>query len=84
MTMEHLKERLLQGKTDLLTFLRWVVFSLIIGVVVGGVGILFHYSIEIAGTWRMGHPWLLYLLPVSYTHLASTDETRTSPDTRPR
>ena len=64
MTMEHLKERLLQGKTDLLTFLRWVVFSLIIGVVVGGVGILFHYSIEIAGTWRMGHPWLLYLLPL--------------------
>ncbi|MCI9414307.1 MAG: chloride channel protein [Clostridiales bacterium] len=62
--MEHLKERLLQGKTDLLTFLRWVVFSLIIGVVVGGVGILFHYSIEIAGTWRMGHPWLLYLLPL--------------------
>lgn len=49
---------------ELTTFLKWVVFSCIIGVVVGGIGILFHFSIQWAGETRERFPALLWLLPL--------------------
>ena len=49
---------------ELTTFLQWVVFSCIIGVVVGGIGILFHFSIQWAGETRERFPALLWLLPL--------------------
>ena len=49
---------------ELTAFLKWVVFSCIIGVVVGGIGILFHFSIQWAGETRERFPALLWLPPL--------------------
>lgn len=35
------------------------------GVVCGGVGTLFHFSVDLATQTRMAHPWLLFLLPAA-------------------
>jgi len=48
---------------NVLTFARWCLFSVIIGVVVGFVGVVFHHALELAGELRERFPWLLFLLP---------------------
>ncbi|MCI8554640.1 MAG: chloride channel protein [Clostridiales bacterium] len=68
--MEHFLELLRQSRNDLLAFLRWTLISLMIGGVVGGVGILFHYSTELAADWRESCPWLLWLLPLGGVGIA--------------
>lgn len=44
-------------------FFKWVFFSIIIGLIVGIFGTLFHYSIEIATEIRMDNPWIFWFLP---------------------
>nr|WP_295947459.1 chloride channel protein [uncultured Agathobaculum sp.] len=52
-----------QAKNALI-FARWCAFAVIIGVVVGAVGAVFHHALEWAGEMRETHDWLLYLLPL--------------------
>lgn len=47
------------------TFFKWVLLSLIIGGVCGGIGTLFFYCISIATTTRQEHAWLIYFLPIA-------------------
>lgn len=44
-------------------FMRWCLFAVIIGIVVGAVGAAFHHALEWANETRLENPWLLYLLP---------------------
>ena len=46
-----------------LAFLRWLLFSAIIGVIAGGVSTAFYYAFMWATDLRTAHPWLLWLLP---------------------
>ena len=50
---------------SLLTFVKWVLLALVVGLFVGGVGTLFSYAVQTATALRNGHPWLLYLLPLA-------------------
>lgn len=47
------------------TFLKWILFACIIGVVTGGVGAGFHHAIEAVTALRGEYPWLICLLPVA-------------------
>ena len=47
------------------SFLRWSLFALAIGVLVGGVGVLFHHGIEAGTHLRQTHPWIILLLPLA-------------------
>lgn len=58
------KGRLRRGAEDPIVFLRWLLFSAIIGLVAGVVSTAFYYSFAWATEVRTGHPWLLWLLPV--------------------
>ena len=49
---------------DLLDFLRRAVFAVGIGLLVGAVGVAFHYGIELATELRTLHPNLILLLPL--------------------
>lgn len=49
--------------THLLTFCKWLAFSVAAGLGIGGVGVLFHYSIEGGAALFKAHGWLLWLLP---------------------
>ena len=43
---------------------KWVVFSIISGVVVGSVGTVFYFSMSFVTNLRNNYPWLIYLLPI--------------------
>lgn len=47
-----------------LIFIRWLIFSVIIGLVAGTVSSAFYYAFVGATDLRIAHPWLLWLLPV--------------------
>ncbi|HJC40059.1 MAG TPA: chloride channel protein [Candidatus Intestinimonas pullistercoris] len=49
---------------DLLAFLRQAAFAVGIGLLVGAVGVAFHYGIDLATHLRQLHPWLICLLPL--------------------
>lgn len=48
---------------DIVVFLKWVVCACLVGVVLGGVGTLFHFCIELASHCFRSYDWLLWLLP---------------------
>ena len=51
--------------TYIKTFLKWVVFATVIGLVCGGVGTLFYFAVAKATLLRTTYGWLLYLLPAA-------------------
>lgn len=51
--------------SNLLTFARWVLFSCIIGVVVGVAGAGFHHAVNYATALRLGNRYLLFGLPLA-------------------
>lgn len=63
-------------------FGEWVFFGSIVGIIVGIVGVLFHFGIELATEYRIAHPWVLWLLPfgglaiVYFYHLEGMDKDR--------
>lgn len=46
------------------TSVKWVVFSVLSGLFVGGVGTLFYFGMYIVTLTREKNPWLIFLLPV--------------------
>ncbi|HJB99830.1 MAG TPA: chloride channel protein [Candidatus Flavonifractor merdavium] len=47
-----------------LTFVKWLVFAAICGVVCGGVATAFYYAFSVVTDLRHHNPWLLWLLPL--------------------
>ncbi len=50
--------------TYLVTFLKWICISVLVGALGGLLGSAFHLSVDFATESRMEHPYLLLLLPV--------------------
>ncbi len=46
------------------TSVKWIVFAIISGVLVGLVGVAFYYGMDFVTTCRGEHPYLLFLLPL--------------------
>ena len=44
---------------------KWVLVSGIVGVLCGALGTAFHLGVDMATQFRLGHPWLIWLLPVA-------------------
>lgn len=51
------------GKT-LLSFLKWILISVIVGIILGFVGGSFHHATDYVTELRHKYTWLIYLLPV--------------------
>ena len=62
--MEAIKEKWKRRLLYPAALLKWLVFSLLIGVAVGAVGALFHHAIEAVSALREAHGWLIFLLPL--------------------
>lgn len=58
------KKFLKETAEQIVTLLKWLVYSLVIGSVVGVVGTIFGYAMQIATKFRGDHNWVLYLLPL--------------------
>lgn len=46
------------------SFLKWCGIGLLVGVIVGAVGIAFHFAMELCAAARGAHLWLIWLLPL--------------------
>ena len=44
--------------------MKWIIFSILSGLVIGGLGSAFYGCIKMVTELRMEHLWLLYLLPL--------------------
>ena len=61
--MEEINRKLGVIQLNIIVFLKWTIIALITGIVGGGVGSIFHLSVEFATRTRIENPWILYLLP---------------------
>lgn len=59
--MKSLKQR--EEVKDALIFAKWMAYSIVIGLLVGAVGILFHHGIDIVTHFRAENPSIIGLLP---------------------
>ena len=57
-------ERTSMSVLQYLVFLKWLLYSCLIGIVVGGVAISFHYGIDWATQLRGAHPNVIFFLPL--------------------
>lgn len=48
----------------MISAVKWVVFSIISGILVGSIGTLFYKAMVFVTTTRLNHPWLIWLLPI--------------------
>lgn len=62
--MDKLKSGAISAGKYFRTFYRWVLVSVLTGLVCGLVGTAFHLTVDLATAVRLAHPWLILLLPV--------------------
>lgn len=48
----------------MISAVKWVVFSILSGILIGAVGTLFYKAMAFVTDARLNHPWLIFLLPV--------------------
>lgn len=61
---EIIKKKLGQSAKGAGTSIKWVIFAMITGLVVGSIATAFHFSIVIATMVREATPWVIFLLPI--------------------
>lgn len=49
----------------LFIFLKWLVFAILSGIIVGGIGTLFYFCMAYATQTRTDYPWLVFFLPAA-------------------
>lgn len=59
-----IKEQFIKGENVFIVFLKWIFIGCVVGLLVGAVGIAFHWVLEEVTVIRMAHPWILWLLPL--------------------
>ncbi len=48
----------------MISAVKWVVFSIVSGILIGAAGTLFSFSMTFVTNTRLNHPWLIWLLPI--------------------
>ena len=61
---EIIKKKFDQSAKSASTSIKWVIFAMITGLVVGSIATAFHFSIVIATMVREASPWVIFLLPI--------------------
>lgn len=58
-----IKHKILYNLHRLVVSAKWVIFSIIVGIIVGLCGIAFFFGLSKVTSIRLNNPWLIYLLP---------------------
>lgn len=62
---ELIRNKLIHQANLVGTSIRWVIFAILSGLIVGGIGTLFYFGMYLVTLTRTKNPWLIFLLPVS-------------------
>ncbi len=64
---------------------KWVIFSILVGIIVGSCGTAFYFCLKLATDYRTKYPWLIFFLPLggilivgAYHLLKNDDDTGTN------
>ncbi|MCD8045209.1 MAG: chloride channel protein [Clostridiales bacterium] len=60
---EHIRSFVRNYAYQIKMSVKWIVFAVLSGVVVGLVGVAFYFCMNIVTVCRAAHPWLIFLLP---------------------
>lgn len=63
-TKELIKHKAEHNFNRLIVSIKWVIFSIVVGIVAGLCGTAFYFCLSVATDFRMKYPWLLYFLPL--------------------
>lgn len=61
---KYFKHKLEHNFQRLKTATKWIIFSILSGILIGGVGISFYYCMDFVTTKRIEHPWFIFFLPI--------------------
>lgn len=61
---EIVKHKIQHNLNRIKTSIKWVIFSILSGIVVGAVGTLFYFCMSVVTLVREKNPWCIWLLPV--------------------
>lgn len=61
---QKIKDVTLHLLSRMVVLLKWIIFALLSGLIIGAVGTLFYYCMKNATDLRATYPWLILLLPV--------------------
>lgn len=60
---EHIKHKIEHNLRRMKTSVKWVIFSILSGIIVGYIGTLFYFAMAFVTRTREINPWLIFLLP---------------------
>ncbi|MCR4674722.1 MAG: chloride channel protein [Lachnospiraceae bacterium] len=63
MDQKILLHKINHNKERMLTTLKWIIFSFIVGIILGIIGAIFYHGIREVTAYRLNHDWVLFLLP---------------------
>lgn len=61
---ESIHHKLKYGFSQLLVSIKWIVFSVLSGTVIGHIGTLFYFCLSVVNLVRAKNPWIIWLLPI--------------------
>lgn len=61
--IESVRSFIQNYKYQLTASLKWILFAVLSGILIGFVGIAFYYGMDIVTGWRAQYPWLIFFLP---------------------
>lgn len=61
---EMIKHKISHNLNRLKTSIKWIIFSIVSGIVVGSAGTLFYFGMSLVTLLREKNPWLIFLLPI--------------------
>lgn len=61
---EEFKRKSKHNLVRLVTSLKWIAFSIIVGMIVGLVATAFYYGMGFVTDIRLSHPWVIFFLPI--------------------
>ena len=64
MDKKRLQRKIEHNKQRLITTIKWIIFSFVVGILLGAIGAAFYHGIKYATAYRLSHSWVLFLLPV--------------------
>lgn len=61
---ERIKHKIKHNSQRFAASIKWIVFSILSGLIIGTIGSAFYYCVKFVTGMRQNTPWLLYLLPL--------------------
>jgi len=60
---EFVKQKMKHNTRRFITSVKWIIFSILSGLIIGPIGSAFYYCVKTVTAMRLEHSWYIYLLP---------------------